>query len=79
MVYSYTKIFYVCICDECNCRETVEGARNFKYNAAQAIRSIGWSYGRDGKVKCGYCRRHNLNDRYACRQLYVLLHALVRQ
>ena len=27
------------------------------YNEAQAARSLGWSFGRDGKVLCGKCRK----------------------
>ncbi len=57
MVYSYTKLFYHCICDVCEKFELVDGSSANIYNSAQAVRSIGWSFGRDGIIKCNYCRR----------------------
>lgn len=61
MVTSYTKLFYVCICDNCKKVHTVEKDLNNKiYNRAQAVRSIGWSFGEDGKtVMCDRCRFDN--------------------
>lgn len=64
MVSSYTKLFYVCRCDICNKCETVEGSRDVIYNAAQAVRSLGWSYGKDCKIKCSYCRRFYKGRRF---------------
>ena len=34
------------------------------YNAAQAVRSIGWSYGKDKSVYCDKCRLKRWNDRH---------------
>lgn len=56
---------YYCTCDTCKKRETVERTIvNNTYNGAQAVRSLGWSYGKDGKVLCDTCRRYNRNDHY---------------
>ena len=57
MVYSYTRLIYVCICDNCKKQREVEADSDKKYNSAQAVRSLGWSYGKDGKIKCDFCRR----------------------
>ena len=66
MVTSYSKLFYVCICDNCKRVHTVEKDFNKKiYNRAQAVRSIRWSFGEDGKtVVCADCRKFNLKDKY---------------
>lgn len=66
MVSSYSKLFYVCICDNCKKMHTVEKDFNNKiYNRAQAVRSIGWSFGEDGKtVMCVACRKFNIKDKY---------------
>lgn len=57
MVYSYSKLFYVCTCDKCGYTREVESNSERIYNSAQAVRSIGWSFGRDGTIKCDYCRK----------------------
>ena len=57
MVYSYTRLYYVCICDICNRTLEVCGASDEIYNRAQAVRSLGWSFGNNGKIKCSFCRR----------------------
>lgn len=57
---------YVCTCDICG--EQTEVPRNCRaktYNAAQAVRSVGWSYGKDGKVLCHECRKLNRQDNYS--------------
>ena len=32
------------------------------YNGAQAVRSLGWSFGKDGKLLCDECRKENYKD-----------------
>ncbi len=55
--------YYTCTCD--NCREQKDVTKNPKiYNSAQAARSLGWSFGRDGKTFCKKCRKNNHNDHY---------------
>lgn len=62
-VKRYTTTVYVCICDKCGNIREVE--RKFKiYNSAQAVRSLGWSFGKDGSIFCTLCRKRNMNDRY---------------
>ncbi len=65
MVTSKSILYYCITCDKCNAYEKV--AQNFNhgvYNGAQAVRSIGWSYGKDGTVLCSYCRKKHYTDRY---------------
>lgn len=58
--------YYLIRCDCCLKTERVE--KNLKlYNGAQAVRSIGWSFGRSGRVLCKYCRINSLYDRYSNR------------
>lgn len=57
MVYSYRKLIYVCKCDRCDKEREVEADSDLIYNSAQAVRSIGWSFSRDGEIKCDFCRR----------------------
>lgn len=64
MVYSYSKLIYVCTCDKCNKQIEVESDNDKIYNSAQAVRSVGWSFGRDGKVKCIRCRRLYIRNRF---------------
>lgn len=55
-VGSFTKTYFVCQCDECGkVSEAIEKTPTI-YNGAQAARSIGWSFGKDGKVTCLDCR-----------------------
>lgn len=65
MVSSYSKLIYVCVCDNCKCKESVEAVSSKNiYNKAQAVRSIGWSFGRDGKTTyCNYCRYDNYRNK----------------
>lgn len=66
-VGSFRVLYYVCKCDICGkISEAIEGSTAI-YNSAQAARSIGWSFGKDGKVHCEECRRRDWNDRYAPR------------
>ena len=61
MVSSYSIRVYVCCCDDCGRVQQVRSdtALNIK-NGAYAVRSIGWSFGRDGKtVICDKCRSDN--------------------
>ena len=61
MVTSYSKLYYLCQCDNCKAIVTVEKDLNLKiYNRAQAVRSLGWSFSEDGKtVVCDRCRLDN--------------------
>ena len=62
-VYSLKRTDYVCKCDECGKMAIVpESTEN--YNAAQAVRSLGWSYGKDKSVYCKKCRLKRWNDRH---------------
>lgn len=55
-VGSFKVIYYFCKCDNCGkVSEAIEKTKSI-YNAAQAARSIGWSFGKDGKVTCLDCR-----------------------
>lgn len=66
MVVSYTIRTYVCKCDDCGNVEEVRADRKLKIlNGASACRSIGWSFGKDGKTTiCDKCRRFNFKDCY---------------
>ena len=63
-VGSYSITYYRCICDFCKVERDVR--RDYKkiYNGAQAVRSIGWSFGKDGTVLCDNCRLTHTTDRY---------------
>lgn len=59
MVNSYVKRIYVCQCDNCRVVEEVEKNKKI-YNGAQAVRSLGWSFGNGGReILCGRCRGDN--------------------
>lgn len=62
-VYSVKQIHYVCRCDKCHKMVIVPEGKQI-YNGAQAVRSIGWSYGKDKSVICDICRRQNHFDKY---------------
>ena len=54
-----------CICDYCGTMQDVEKNYDNIYNGAQAVRSLGWSFGKDKSVKCNKCRRSNsFYDKY---------------
>ena len=54
---------YCCVCDKCNV--AIEVNKTVKiYNGAQAVRSLGWSFGKDGRVLCKKCRMNNFEDKY---------------
>lgn len=55
---------YECQCDICGVTVTVEKDYQKIYNGAQAVRSLGWSYGKDGSVRCVNCRATRIVDRY---------------
>ena len=63
MVLGYSKHYYLCKCDLCGQVETVEESKNI-YNGAQAVRSLGWSFGKDKRVFCKSCRQSRLADRH---------------
>lgn len=63
MVEYYTVAYYLCVCDSCGKKENVNRSETV-YNAAQAARYLGWSYGRDRKCYCKSCRRNNYGDNY---------------
>lgn len=63
MIKGFCKYYYVIKCDVCGKSEVVE--RDFDhgvYNGAQAVRSLGWSYGRDKRVMCKDCRIGNIRQ-----------------
>ncbi len=66
-VYSSSKLYYSCICDKCGKFEVVEESKTI-YNRAQAVRSLGWSYGKDKSVLCANCRKMNYGENYAKRK-----------
>ena len=55
--------YYCCVCDNCQKNERVDRSALI-YNGAQAVRSLGWSFGKDGKVLCKTCRMRNYDDHY---------------
>lgn len=55
--------YYVCTCDKCGIVHNVEKTAAL-YNGAAAVRSIGWSFGKDKSVKCLYCRQRDWGDHY---------------
>ncbi len=55
--------YYYCICDNCKKTATVNQTP-INYNGAQAVRSLGWSFGKNQKVFCNECRKRNYNDHY---------------
>lgn len=66
-VGSFNVTYYVCKCDKCGkVSEAIEKTAKI-YNAAQAARSIAWSYGKDGKTLCLDCRKKNWDDHYSYR------------
>lgn len=60
---SYTVRIYVLRCDECGRTVEVPKAAGV-YNGAQAARTFGWSYGKDGRIKCDRCRQFCKFDRH---------------
>lgn len=64
-VRSYSVHVYVCTCDKCGKRVDVgENREKGIYNGAQAVRSLGWKFGKDKTVKCSECRSYDWNDHY---------------
>lgn len=64
-VSSFCERIYICVCDDCGKREIVRENYPRIYNGAQAVRSLGWSFGKDKSVKCNKCRRSNsFYDKY---------------
>ena len=61
MVSSYSKLIYVCICDDCGQARTIEKDRSIGiYNRASAVRRLRWAFSKDGKtVRCDLCRFDN--------------------
>ncbi|MDE6597253.1 MAG: hypothetical protein K2K60_01265 [Clostridia bacterium] len=55
-VRSYSVHVFVCFCDDCGKSAEVQETKKI-YNGAQAVRSLGWSFGQDKSVRCGKCRR----------------------
>ena len=62
-VYRITQVHYVCRCDRCHKMAIVPQTAQI-YNGAQAVRSLGWSYGKDKSVYCDKCRKQNWKDRH---------------
>ena len=63
-VRGYSVHVFVCTCDKCGKREDVQENPSVVYNGAQAVRSLGWSYGKDKRVLCDKCRQGNWLDNY---------------
>ena len=63
-IKTYSVHVFVCTCDICGRVEQVRENYSTAYNAAQAVRSIGWSYGKDKSVKCDVCRQSERHDRH---------------
>lgn len=59
-----------CVCDKCGAVRDVEKDYDKIYNGAQAVRSLGWSFGKDKSVKCSKCRQTAWGDMY--REKYKL-------
>lgn len=57
---------YFCKCDVCGRTAEVKQDEN-NYNGAQAVRSLRWSFGKFGAVKCDVCRKNDWNDHYQYR------------
>lgn len=55
---------FLCRCDKCGKKELVLRTLTENYNGAQAVRSLGWSFGKDRSVFCESCRSTRMNDRY---------------
>lgn len=63
-IIGYTVHFFLCTCDKCGKQEEVpQNTDRGIYNGAQAARSLGWSFGQRGEIKCNVCRRSNKYDR----------------
>lgn len=64
-VSSYSVRIFVCTCDICEkCEYVEENLYKGIYNSAQAVRSLGWSFGKDKSVKCSKCRQTSWGDMY---------------
>ncbi len=64
-IMTYSVHVYVCTCDDCDKSiEVKENKRIGIYNAAQAVRSLGWSFGKDKSVRCDKCRQNNWEDKH---------------
>jgi len=63
-VGSYSVHVFVCTCDGCGKRAEVEENYQGIYNGAQAVRSLGWSFGKDKRVLCSKCRQTAWGDKY---------------
>ena len=63
-VIAWSVRVFSCRCDICG--KTAEVKENYPriYNGAQAVRSLGWSFGKDKSVKCDRCRLPSLYDKY---------------
>ncbi len=63
-VTGYDIHIFLCTCDTCGTQaEVTQNNNRGIYNGAQAARSLGWSFGQNGNVKCNVCRQHNKYDR----------------
>ncbi len=60
----YSVPTFRCICDKCGAMRDVEKDYDKIYNGAQAVRSLGWSFGKDKSVKCSKCRQTAWGDMY---------------
>lgn len=58
-VKCYSVPTFRCVCDKCGAVRDVEKDYDKIYNGAQAVRSLGWSFGKDKIVLCSKCRMDN--------------------
>lgn len=63
-VKCYSVPTFRCVCDKCGAVRNVEKDYDKIYNGAQAVRSLGWSFGKDKSVKCSKCRQTAWGDMY---------------
>ena len=63
-VRSSTTIYtnYIITCDVCGRKEDASSYYDCHiHNSRDAVRSLDWSYGRGGFIKCDKCRTHRTN------------------
>ena len=60
-VCSRTYIFtdYLVVCDICGRKQKISSIDTRIYKGRDACRTLGWSFGRNGLVKCSLCRDHS--------------------
>ena len=55
---------YIITCDICGKKEDASSYYDYHiHNSRDAVRSLGWSYGRGGIIKCDKCRTQYTSPR----------------